>query len=121
MDGRRLDICLVMGLYPKEKYHEIERNSIYGIQNAANVFQWNIVKGLLENGVKNIELINSIYIGSFPRKYRQAVMPSYRFAVQEGVIGKNIGFLNLPVIKEVFRFKSMKKSLKEWALNGKKQ
>ena len=119
MDGRGLDICLIMGLYPREKYHEIERDSIYGIQNAANVFQWNIVKGLFENGVKSIELINSIYIGSYPRKYRQAVIPSYRFAVQEGVSGKNIGFLNLPVIKEIGRFMSMKKSLKEWALNGK--
>lgn len=48
MDGRGLDICLIMGLYPREKYHEIERDSIYGIQNAANVFQWNIVKGLFE-------------------------------------------------------------------------
>ena len=115
MDGRGLDICLIMGLYPREKYHEIERDSIYGIQNAANVFQWNIVKGLFENGVKSIELINSIYIGSYPRKYRQAVIPSYRFAVQEGVSGKNIGFLNLPVIKEIGRFMSMKKSLKEWA------
>lgn len=119
MDGRGLDICLIMGLYPREKYHEIERDSIYGIQNAANVFQWNIVKGLFENGVKSIELINSIYIGSYPRKYRQAFIPSYRFAVQEGVSGKNIGFLNLPVIKEIGRFKSIKKSLKEWALNGK--
>lgn len=112
MDGRELDICLVMGLYPKEKYHEVERNSIYGIQNAANVFQWNVVKGLLENDVKCIELINSIYIGSFPRKYRQAVIPSYRFVVQEGVSGKNIGFLNLPMIKEICRFKSIKKSLR---------
>lgn len=47
MDGSCLDICLVMGLYPKEKYQEIEKNSIYGIQNAANVFQWNIVNGLV--------------------------------------------------------------------------
>lgn len=37
MDVSKLDICLVMGLYPKEKAHEIEEDSIYGIQNAANV------------------------------------------------------------------------------------
>lgn len=119
MDGRELDICLVMGLYPNEKYHEIEKNSIYGIQNAANVFQWNIVKGLLENGVNNIELINSVYIGSFPKKYKKIVLPSYRFTIQEGIMGENIGFLNLPVIKEFLRFMSIKKSLKKWALNGK--
>ena len=119
MDGSCLDICLVMGLYPKEKYQEIEKNSIYGIQNAANVFQWNIVNGLLANNVRDIEVINSIYIGSFPRKFKQAVLPSYEFDVQEGIVGKNIGFLNIPVVKEIVRFFSMKKNLKKWALNGK--
>ena len=39
MNCKELDICLIMGLYPKANVAEIEDNSIYGIQNAANVFQ----------------------------------------------------------------------------------
>lgn len=120
MDVSKLDICLVMGLYPKEKAHEIEEDSIYGIQNAANVFQWNIVNGILANEIANVEIINSVYIGSFPQKNKRLIVPSYKFDVQKGIIGKNIGFLNIPIVKEFVRFFSMKSALKKWALNGKK-
>ena len=116
-----LDICLITGLYPKENAAEIEQNSIYGIQNAANVFQWNVVNGIVENGVTSMEVINSLYIGSFPRKYRKMIIPSYDFEIHTGIRGSNIGFLNLPVVKEKFRFYSMKKQLKRWAQNGKKK
>lgn len=120
MDASKLDICLVMGLYPKEKIHEIEGDSIYGIQNAANVFQWNIVNGILANEIANVEIINSVYIGSFPKKNKRLIIPSYEFNVQKGIVGKNIGFLNVPIVKEFVRFFSMKSALKKWALNGRK-
>ena len=120
MNSVALDICLVMGLYPRERIREIEENSIYGIQNAANVFQWNIVDGILDNGITNIMIVNSIYIGSFPKKYKKAIIPSYKFNVRDIITGNNVGFLNVPVVKELFRFATMKKSLKEWALNNKK-
>jgi len=38
----KMDILLLSGLYPKEKEKEIIEKSIYGIQNAANMLQWNI-------------------------------------------------------------------------------
>lgn len=117
MNCKELDICLIMGLYPKANVAEIEDNSIYGIQNAANVFQWNIVDGIISNDITNINIINSMYIGSFPKKYKKLVIPSYEFDIQNGLFGKNVGFLNIPVIKEGIRFLSMKKNLKKWALN----
>lgn len=120
MNCNELDICLIMGLYPRENAAEIEDNSIYGIQSAANVFQWNVVDGIVANGVTNIELINSMYIGSYPKKYKKLFVPSYDFGIQNGAMGKNVGFLNLPVIKEYIRFLSMKKYLKMWAMNSNK-
>lgn len=119
MNFNELDICLIMGLYPKERASQIESDSIYGIQNAANVFQWNILDGIVGNGVTSIEVINSMYIGSYPKKYKKMYIPSYAFSLKNGIVGENIGFLNLPVIKEYIRYFTMKKSLKRWALSCK--
>lgn len=118
MNFKEIDVCLVTGLYPKEEEETIQFNSIYGIQNAANVFQWNIVNGIIANGVSKLKLINSLYIGSFPKKYTQLLISSYKFKLSDKFEGENIGFINIPIFKEILRFFLMKKELKKWALEN---
>lgn len=116
-----MDVCLITGLYPKEMETTIREKSKYGIQNAANVFQWNILEGLAFSGIQHATVYNSMYIGSFPRKYAQMKIPSYRFKVAKAWEGLNIGFLNFPIIKEWLRYRSLKPHLRKWALDGNDQ
>ena len=41
-----MNILCLMGLFPEEYEAEILKNSVSGVQNAANKLQWAIVDGL---------------------------------------------------------------------------
>ena len=66
-----MEILYLGGLFPKETEEEIINNSIGSIQNAANNLQWEIAKGLEENMESPISLLNSLYIGSYPKRYKK--------------------------------------------------
>ena len=66
---QNMDILCLMGLFPDEFREEIQKDSKKGIQNAANKLQWAIVKGLDQIQDVNVSIINSLYIGSYPKKY----------------------------------------------------
>lgn len=110
-----MDMMCLVGLFPDEYKETVEKDSVGGMQNAANKLQWGIVRGLDRvEGVK-VTLANSMYIGAYPRRYRKAKIPTFRFSHTEGAEDVNVGFLNLPGIKMFSRYSSVKKVLKEWA------
>lgn len=113
-----LDIIFLGGLFPKEKEEDIINNSIVSVQNAANNLQWEFVKGLDENLLKPIKIINSLYIGSFPKRYKKLTIDTYKFHhAPHNSHDINVGFLNLPIIKNFSRYHSLKSYIKKWALN----
>lgn len=79
------------------------------IQNQANAFQWNVIEGLLENGVRDIQIINVLPVGTFPNGYRQIVLKDKNW----GDNNKEIGALNLHFLKQYIRYKKIKKLLKK--------
>ena len=88
------------GLYPKDMENEIISDSIGAVQNAANLLQWNFVDGI-ENVLKRpLKLINCMFIGSFPRRYKKIVVKGGAFSHVPGTEDVNIGFFNLAVIKQ---------------------
>lgn len=113
------DILFLGGLFPKEAEREIIELSKGNVQNAANVLQWNIVNGLDYNLKKPIKVLNSLYIGSFPLRYKKLMVESYKFNHCIGSDDYNVGFMNLMGIKAITRWTSLKPKLKEWALDGK--
>ncbi len=106
-----------MGLFPEEYENEILKNSLYGMQNAANKLQWAIVDGLDNQTDVKIHIVNSLYIGSYPQKYRKAIIPSFKFKIKGKELGINVGFLNLPLVKIVSKYIGIKKEVKKWAKN----
>ncbi len=110
-----VDILCLMGLFPKEFEDEIITNSIRGIQNAANNLQWAIVDGLTQQEAVDLHIVNSLYVGSYPKKYKKVRIPSFPFAVNGKACGYNAGFFNLPLVKIVNRYLSAKKKIDEWA------
>lgn len=114
------DIVFLSGLFPKELEDEIINNSIGSIQNAANVLQWNIVEGLELNIQKPINIINSLYIGSYPRRYKKAFIKTKKFREDKDSKSINVGFINILGIKHYSRYCSIKPYLKKWAIDNKK-
>lgn len=112
------DILFLAGLFPKEKEREIINNSKGGIQNAANNLQWEIALGLEENSEKPITILNSLYIGSYPLRYKKFLIKTHRFShLGQSNNDINVGFTNLPFIKNFSRYNTMKKHLKDWVMN----
>lgn len=110
-----MDILCLMGLFPDEYREEIEKCSTYGMQNAANKLQWAIVRGLDQIEGVNVKIANSLYIGSYPKRYKTCKIPTFEFHHTPDSKDINIGFCNLTGWKWISRYHSTKKVVKEWA------
>lgn len=109
------DIVFLGGLFPKQTEEEIISNSIGKIDNAANNLQWNLVNGFDANLKRPVKIINSLYVGSYPKKFKTAKISTYEFKHSESSSDINVGFVNIAGIKHFYRFKSLKPFLKKWA------
>ena len=110
-----MDILCLMGLFPKEYETTVLKNSKGGVQNAANKFQWGIVNGL--DGIENIrfKIVNSLYVGSYPKRYMELKIPSFQFSHSNNAKDINVGFTNLTFWKNFSRYRGIKKQVDEWA------
>lgn len=109
-----MNILCLMGLFPEEYEEEILKCSLSGVQNAANKLQWAIIDGLGNQTNAETNIINSLYVGAYPLKYKKAIIPSFAFKIKGEERGYNVGFLNLPIIKCFSKYYGLKKKLDEW-------
>ncbi|MDD6207959.1 MAG: glycosyltransferase [Clostridiales bacterium] len=100
------------GVFPK-KSREIEENSKGNIQYAANVLQWNIINGITENGITELTVFSAPFIGSWPKRYKKWRIRSRILTNKEHAV-EVIPFTNLPVWKNVSRYYSVYKYVKQW-------
>jgi len=101
--NNRMNMLFIGGIFPKEYKKEIELNSKHNVQYAANNLQWSLIRGL--SHYIELEIVNLIFVGSFPHHYRKILIPSFSFRISnEEKLNKNIGFVNLPVFKNISRF-----------------
>lgn len=114
MKKDKYDIVFWGGLYPKGIEKEVYLKSKGGIQNAANSLQWSIIQGFDLILSKPISIFNMMYVGSYPKNYRDFIIKSFRFSHIEGAKDYNIGFINITMIKEFFRYLSFLNPLKKW-------
>ncbi len=114
-----MDILCLMGLFPEEYETEVLKNSLSGVQNAANKLQWAIIEGLAQQPNTQLTVINSLYIGSYPKRYKKIHIPSFAFNVIDQKNGFNVGFLNLPGIKYISKYYAIKEKIDQWANDGK--
>lgn len=117
-------IAFLGGIFPEQKKNEIINNSIGQPQNAANLLQWNIINGIEKNINEHITIFNSLFIGSYPKRFKKLFIKSYEFShcrLKEHC-DYNIGFFNAPLIKhlskiiEVKRFLHNKAKINEYDL-----
>lgn len=110
-----MEILFLGGLFPKETENEIINNSIGSVQNAANNLQWEFAKGFEENLNNSTTILNSLYIGSYPSRYKKMRIITYNFSLNlDKSTATNVGFLNISGIKIVSRYLSLKPFVKDW-------
>lgn len=110
-----MEVLFLGGLFPKEVEDQILSDSIGSVEYAANNLQWSLVKGFEDNLNRPLTLLNSMYIGSFPKRYSKWRIDTFTFYDHlKYSKGKNIGFINITGLKQKARFYSLKPHLKEW-------
>lgn len=119
-----MKIALLFGLFPKDNYNIIIKNSKGVIQYAADALQKSIVEGL-SRFTHNINIINLPYIGSYPKRYSDFWYPKgdFKYVNDDGVCiyGANVRFCNLCGYKLFSRFINAYKKLKNWCEKNKEE
>lgn len=113
----KLDVIFLGGLYQKEKEEEILRNSIYSFQGAANTLQWAILEGLDHNLDYPVNVINSVFIGAWPFRYKKLFIKTSRFNHCESSDDIDVGFVNLYGFVNKFKKISIRPHLINWIKN----
>lgn len=103
-------IIFLCGLLPSHLLSEIEFNSIGATQSAADTQQKALAEGLFHFD-KELILLNLMYVGSFPKRYRKIFIKYFDYSSETGLIIKNIGFFNLSIVKLLSRYRNTKTAL----------
>lgn len=107
---------LFLGLiYQKNDEKIILSRSKHGLQGAGNAYQWNLIEGLDENlGDESVQILNSLPVGTYPGNYKQLLFRSKKWSHKAGAMDEEVGFVNLPIIKQLLRYFIFRKKLKAW-------
>ena len=115
MVNESLDILFLGGLFPKGREDEVICNSKRYVQNAANVLQYAIVEGLDINCLEPVRILNALFVGSFPTRYKKLFLNSYPFSHTEGAEDFNVGWFNLIGLSRVSKYFALMPHVKKWA------
>lgn len=97
-------------LYSEDKRKEIINYVKTPMQGAANTYQWGLLNGLKKSTDESIEIINSVPMGTFPTQSKIFKERSC-LETQDGITIDNVGYVNLPIIKQRNRYKGTLKRL----------
>jgi hypothetical protein len=113
MDIVKMNIIFVGGFFPKQNTSEILSKSRHQVQSAANTFQWAFIKGLEANLEKPIKLVTAPFIGWYPIYYKDLLIKTMSFDNNnESATGSLVGFLNIPILKNYFKYLGILKHIK---------
>lgn len=105
---------IILGpLFPEEREGEILRASRRGISNAANTFQWNLIKGIQANTDERLTVINALPVGTWPKNYRTVRLNDTNWSC-ECTNGHEIGCWNIPLIKQLMRMRKTRALLQKY-------
>lgn len=111
------DILFLGRLFPREKEQEIKSKMKTGMQDAANVLQWNIIDGMEENGVGKIKIVNFLPVDAYPRGYTDKYIEGFDFCHTDKYDAEdiNVRCCNILGVKRFINILYFKKYVKQWA------
>lgn len=108
-------VLFVCGAYPREQENILKVNckSGSGLQNAPNVFQWAVIKGLVENGVK-LDVLTLPFLPSFPMRYACPYTPAGDVILEGKRIGHMLSYCNLMGYKTISMKQKLQRHIETW-------
>lgn len=100
-----------------DQEEQILKKAPSGVNNAVNIFQWALLDGFLKNNCTNMTIINCLPVGTWPRLYRQLILKD-RLWNYNGIEAYEIGCINLPFLKQYYRYRKAKQLLREITNSG---
>lgn len=113
-----MDVLFLANLFPPDLRSEIEKNSKFGIQYAADALQWNFIKGFSENDFPNLKIINAPIVGSYPTLYKKISILGCYFDFRNYSKNRSIGYCNIAIIKQYLIRRSLEREVSKWIENS---
>lgn len=105
---------IILGpLFPEEREQEIISASKRGVSNAANNFQWNLIKGILANTDEPLIVINALPVGTWPKNFKTFHLKDTDWFCN-GITGHELGCYNIPLVKQFMRMRKTRALLKKY-------
>ena len=105
---------IILGpLFPEEREQEIISASKRGVSNAANNFQWNLIKGILANTDEPLIVINALPVGTWPKNFKTFHLKDTDWSCGN-IVGHEVGCWNIPLVKQFIRMRKVRAWLKKY-------
>jgi glycosyltransferase involved in cell wall biosynthesis len=104
----------VGGVYPEERIEEILSKCKSNPQMAANSFQWGLIHGFDEALSSPVTIMNEMFIGSYPKNYKDPLIFTSRFSHADNSNDINLGFINICYLKQFMKPFGETRFLKKW-------
>ncbi len=109
------NILFIGGVFSKAEEFRVLAKSHGTVQFAANALQWNLIRGLDAATIRPVTLLNAVFVGSYPKLYRDAWIRGRRWSHTPGADDETIGFLNIFGVKQIWRACALIRKARKWA------
>lgn len=103
-------------LFDPAQSRQLLKDSKVGLQNAANIYQWGFIEGLICNGQKNIEVVSALPVGSYPKFNKKLFFYEKEFR-KPNLTVTELGFINFYLLREKIRNDKVYKWTKQHLMN----
>ena len=110
-----MDVLFLGRLFPKEKGPAIRQKASVDMQDAANVLQWNLINGMLENGVEHIHVVSYLPIDSWPKHYRDPFVKGDIEVHDDRCSVETVPFCNVTYVKQILAAHACDRAARKWA------
>lgn len=101
------NLYFVGGIFEPSCYKFYINNSAGIVQNAANVYQSNLLKGMDHVFPEGVKVVSLPFIGSYPSRFKKIFLGSKKTKIFNNSLVIRLGFLNLSIVKLFSRFTSL--------------
>ncbi len=115
MNKNSYDILFLGRMFPLGADGEIRKKQRVDMQDAANVLQWNLIKGLLHNNGSRIQAVSYLPIDSWPKHYKDPFVRKECRSYEEGIDFQYVGFCNIMYIKQLLNRHTCDRAVAKWA------
>ena len=110
-----MDFLILSGVIDRTLKKEVDSRTKISPSAAADTFMWNMIEGIDANLGSPAALCNTPFVGTYPKYYRSLLIRSRKWKHAESADDEDIGFINLPVIKQIQRTIRIRRKTARWA------